>query len=183
VPRNATEVLVAGHAELDDLFERVSGLNEDRALILKQLISKLSTHIAMEKQHVVPVLRDRVASDDGTAERLSDYHDAVARLVVLVERRKVNSPDMPELVTEILTLTRDHIADTDATVFPALRRACTPGQLDQLGQKMDSDEQNLLTHPHPHLPGSGPIAGLARKVVSAIDRKRDHTADLNRGAD
>ena len=43
-------------------------------------------------------------------------------MLVLIERRKVNSPEMPEIVTELLDLTRDHIVDSDATALPAQRR-------------------------------------------------------------
>src|ERR1700722_10670964 len=103
---NAIEVLAADHAELDDLFDRVSGVDEDRALVLKQLVSKLSAHVAMEKQLVVPAAKDDLPGGGEIAERLSDYHEAVDRVLVLIERRKVNSPDMPELVTELLDLTR-----------------------------------------------------------------------------
>jgi hypothetical protein len=182
--KSAVEMLAADHAELQDLFNRVSQPDEDRASVLKQLVTRLSAHTAIEKELTTPDVRDRMSGDGkAIADRLKGYHDAVGAILVLIERRKVNSPDMPELVTQLLDLTREHIADADVSVLPALRNGCSSSELADLGRRMEAEEHKLLTHPHPHLPDRGPIAGLARKVASVIDRTRDQTADLNRPGD
>ena len=184
MPTDAVEVLAADHAELQELFDRVSRPDEDRASVLKELVTRLSAHVTIERELITAVAKAQLSEDgQAIAESLTRYHDAVGGVLVLIERRKVNSPDMPDLVTQLLDLTRDHIADADATVLPALRSGFSSGELADLGRRMDSEEHGLLTHPHPHLPDSGPIARLSRKVVSALDRARDRSADLNRAGD
>lgn len=177
---NATEVLASEHAELQTLFDRVSSPDEDRPAVLKQLVLTLSAHVAMEKQLLVPALKERISHGPDLAGQLTDYHDEVERVLVLLDRRKVNSPDVPDLVTELLELTKGHLADAEAAVIPALQAALTSEELTDLGAAMVSDERQLLTHPHPHLPDRGPIAKASRWAVSLVDRGRDRSADTNR---
>ena len=179
--RDAIDVIAADHEELQQLFARVSSVDEDRPKVLKELVLKLSAHVAMEKQLVIPVT-DRFDDDGGAADLLSRYHDEIEHLLVLIDRRKVNSPDMADLVNQLLDLTKSHVADVDAALLPQLRRVLTNEELLELGAVMDADERSLMTHPHPHLPTTGPLAAGARRVASLIDRGRDNSADVNRAS-
>jgi hypothetical protein len=182
VKRNAIEVLKDEHDSLQMLFARVSGVDEDRREILKHLIQTLSVHMTMEKQLLVPVVKERVAEGNRLADHLSDYHDKAGRIMTLLDRRKVNSPDVPDLVTELLELTNGHVADASTTLFPALCEALSAEELTELGTTMVSDERQILTHPHPHLPDSGPVAKVSRWAASLIDRGRDSSADIGRSS-
>ena len=121
VTENAIQVLADEHAELRTLFDRVSSPDEDRPAVLKQLVVTLSAHVSMEKQLLVPVLKERVNGGGDLAERLTNYHDTVERVLVLLDRRKVNSPDVPDLVAELLELTKGHIADSGGRFDPGAR--------------------------------------------------------------
>jgi hemerythrin-like domain-containing protein len=178
--RDAVEVLDDEHGKLESLFQRVSGVDEDRPAVLKELLLTLSMHVSVEKQMVVPVVKDRVADGEARAAELTDYHDEVQRIHVLLDRRKVNSTDVPELVTQLLDLTDAHIADARSTLLPALREALSAEELNELGRSMLSDERDLLTHPHPHLPDTGPVAKVSRWVASKVDRGRDESTDIGR---
>ena len=179
---NAIEVIVDEHSELQTLFERVSSPDEDRPAVLKQLVLTLSAHVSMEKQLLVPALKRRINDGADLAEQLTKYHDEVERVLVLLDRRKVNSPDVPDLVTELLHLTEGHVANAEAALIPALQAGLTSEELTDLGAAMVSDERQLLTHPHPHLPDSGPIAKASRWAASLVDRGRDRSADTNRAS-
>ncbi len=180
--QNAIQVLAEEHTKLQTLFDLVSSPDEDRPAVLKQLVLTLSAHVSMEKQLVVPVLKERINGGGDLAEQLTNYHDAVERVLVLLDRRKVNSPDVPDLVTELLELTKGHIANAEVALTPALEAGLTSEGLTDLGATMLSDERRLLTHPHPHLPDSGPIAEATRWAASLVDRSRDRSADTNRAA-
>jgi Hemerythrin HHE cation binding domain len=177
---NAIGVLAAEHAELQTLFRRVSSPEEDRPAVLKQLVMSLSAHVTMEKQLLVPAVKR--LEDSGAADRLSTYHDEVERILVLVDRRKANSPDLPDLVTQLLDLTEAHVAYAANTLAPALRAVLTGHELTDLGAAMQSDERQLLTHPHPHLPDRGPVAAATRWAASVVDRQRDRSTDVNRSS-
>jgi hypothetical protein len=178
--QDAVDVLVAEHGELQSLFGRVSSPDEDRPAIPNQLVVKLSARVSMKKQFLIPVIKDRVVGGDEPAKGLTDYHDKVERNLVLLDRRKVNSPDVPELVTQFLDLTEGHVAEADTTLIPGLRAPLSADELGALGEAMVSDERQLLTHPHPHLPDSGPIGEAARSAASLVDGRRDESTDVNR---
>jgi hemerythrin-like domain-containing protein len=180
--RDAIKVLDDEHDGLQVLFGRVSGEDEDRPAVLKQLLQALSLHVSMEKQMLVPVVKDRLSDGDAVAEQLADYHDEVGRIHVLLDRRKANSPDVPELVTQLLDLTERHVAEASSTLLPALRDALNETELAELGAAMVSDERQLLTHPHPHLPDRGPFKKVGRWAASVVDKERDRSTDVGRAS-
>jgi hemerythrin-like domain-containing protein len=182
VERDAIEVLEDEHDALQTLFARVSGVDEDRHEILKRLIQTLSVHVTLEKQFLVPVVKEHAADGTTLADHLSDYHDKTGRIMTLLDRRKVNSPDVPDLVTELLELTKGHISEANTVLFPALYEALSADDLTALGTTMLSDERQILTHPHPHLPDTGPVATVSRWAASLVDRGRDNSTDIGRSS-
>jgi hypothetical protein len=101
--QSAVEVLGAEHDQIQALFARVSSPDEDRPAVLKKLLQALANHMAMEKQVLIPVLRDQIKGGAALAERMTDEHDRVEHTLTLLERRKVNSADVPALVTACST--------------------------------------------------------------------------------
>jgi hypothetical protein len=178
--RNALVVLSEDHSALQDLFARVGRPDEDRPAVLDQLLRSLSAHVATEKQLLVPVLAGHSDEGKALAEQLRDDHDAIEKLVILIERRKVNSPDVPDLVNQLLEITQRHTRQADARLLPFLGDQLSEADLANLGAAMRSDELQLTSHPHPHLPDTGPLAKVTRKAAALIDRGRDSTSDLQR---
>jgi hypothetical protein len=178
--KSIVEVLGEQHRELSSLFERVSQPDEDRPEVLKQIIKTLSVHVSGEKQVLVPVVADELTGGQDLAKHLSAYHDEVGRVLLLLDRRKVNSPDVPGLVTDLLRSTERHVAECDAEVFPALDRNFSPDKLAQLGSRLAAGDYQALSHPHPHIPQAGPLGTIVGGVASAIDRVRDKSADIGR---
>jgi Hemerythrin HHE cation binding domain len=178
--QDVIEVLSEDHAAVQALFVRVSQPDEDRPAVLGQLLRALSAHVAAEKQLVVPVLLEHSDKGKVLANRLRDDHDAIEKLVILVERRKVNSPDVPDLVTDLLEITKSHAGQADEHLLPFLRDQLSPVELADLGAAMRSDELQLTSHPHPHLPDTGPLANVIRRAAALVDRGRDSSTDLRR---
>ena len=180
--RDAINVLEDEHEGLLNLFQRVSGVDEDRPAVLKELLQTLALHVSVEKQMLVPVVKDRLEDGAALAARLSDYHDQIERIHVVLDRRKVNSPDVPDLVTQLLDLTTAHVDEARQTLEPALQQALSEEELAELGQAMVSDERQLQTHPHPHLPDSGPLGKVGRWAASIVDDRRDKSTDVGRAS-
>jgi Hemerythrin HHE cation binding domain len=177
---NAIEVLSEDHSALQALFGRVSQPDENRPAVLDQLLKSLTAHVATEKQLIVPILTGHSHEGEALAQQLGDDHDAIEKLVILVERRKVNSPDVPDLVNKLLEITQRHTRQADECLLPFLRHQLSEADLADLGAAMRSDERQLTSHPHPHLPDTGPLAKITRKAAALIDRGRDSTTDLQR---
>jgi hemerythrin-like domain-containing protein len=177
---DAVEILQGEHRELQSLFSRVSSPDENRPEVLKELMQLIAIHLDLEKHMLLPVIRDRVEDGRAIADRLHVEHKHTERLLTALDRRKVNSPDVPDLVSELLEINDNHVSESDAVVLPGLRFALTSEELDELGQQMTSNERRHLTHPHPLLPDSGPLAGATRKAAEIVDRMRDHSTDIGR---
>jgi hypothetical protein len=177
---DAIAVLENDHATLQELFARVSHPDEDRAAVLAELLRRLSAHVAAEKQLIVPLLRDRGDGGEALAEQIGADHDVMERAIVLIERRKVNSTDVPDLVNELLDLTQAHVRTADERLIPLLRDSLAEAERAELGAALRSDEVQLSTHPHPHLPDTGPAAKVTRAAAQLVDRARDASTELHR---
>lgn len=177
---DAPTVLRREHAELQELFGRVSSPDEDRADVLQELMKRLAAHLDMETQLVLPALRERVEGGAEAADELADEHHRAERTLTVLGRRKVNSPDVPDLVTELLDLTDGHVARAESAWLPALEDALGTDELERMGAEMTSGERRRLSHPHALVPDAGPLAGAGRKVAEVVDRVRDRSTDVNR---
>jgi hypothetical protein len=178
--KTGAEVLTEQHQELQELFQRVSQPDEDRRAVLKTIVLTLAAHVAMEKEVLVPAVKEHVDDSDTLVSRLEADHDQIEHILTLLERRKVNSPDVPDMVTELLDVTDRHVREADSHLIPALNKAFDEVAMEELGETMESDERHHLTHPHPMLPDSGPLAGVTRKVAAVVDKIRDNSDDIGR---
>jgi hemerythrin superfamily protein len=172
---DAIALLSRDHAELKELFDRLQQPAADRPAVLRQLIRRLAAHVAAERVILYPVLKSDIPEGRELGDALLKDHHGMERLLVLIERRKAESPDVPEKATELLELLRSHAAAADERLFPALRAALSREELIEMGSKMSYDEGLVLSHPHPHLLSLGPINRLLMPLASVFDRLRDRT--------
>jgi Hemerythrin HHE cation binding domain len=173
VAESALDVLAREHQELQDHFVRVRDPESDRSAIWLETVKLMSAHIAVERSFLYPVVRRRRLGGASLADLLRHDYRSMEHLVVLTERRKINSPDMPELVTKLLDVFEEHLARCDTELTPALRAALDQQELDELGTKMRAAESVIVSHPHPHLLALGPAYRLTTRFASYWDRTRD----------
>src|SRR5579884_3303777 len=101
-------VLDHEHEGISRLFDQVSDPDADRVEVLFDINRRLAAHVSVEQSVFLPVARDKEIGGPDKAEELEhDYHE-MQRLLVLIERRKFNSPDLPELVTELKDVFEAH---------------------------------------------------------------------------
>lgn len=177
VTTSVAEVLRDQHRALAELFDRVASPEEDRPAVLRTLIRELTAHVAAEQAAVGPVVRHEGMED--VSDWLAADHDRMEKLLVLIERRKFNSPDVPDMVQELKTLTEEHSARSERELFPGLAAALSPEDQQELGEKVARDDGIVTSHPHPHLLSLGPLADVLTRIASRWDRARDRTA-MNR---
>lgn len=176
------DVLDEQHRHIADLFEQVGSPDADRPAVLSRLLKDLAAHIAVERAIVEPVVKHQVDDErsdaedgPGLAEHLMSDYDRMERLMVLIERRKSNSPDVPDLVTELMDITAEHHRRADDQLIPALQEALTPEEQQDLGNEMGEARAMTTSHPHPHLLTLGKISDKLVAVLSRWDRMRDRT--------
>ena len=172
---NALDVLHREHRDLGQLFARVRDPEGDRAAAWQEIVKQVTTHVAVERSFLYPlVVRRRLGSTQLAGDLRHDYK-RMEHLLVLTERRKINSPDMPDLVTELLDVFEAHQDRCASLLAPAMRDRLGQEELAELGAKMRGAEKVILSHPHPHLLALGPVYRWTTRIASAWDRGRDRT--------
>jgi hypothetical protein len=172
---SAVEVLAREHRDLRELFDRVSDENADRAAAWFDLVRHIATHVAIERTFVYPIVKRRRLGSPHLADDLRHDYAQMEHLMVLTERRKINSPDMPDLVTRVLDVFEAHEGRCATVLMPTLSEKLTTDELEALGTKMRGAENVILSHPHPHLLALGPIYQWTTRLAARWDRIRDRT--------
>ena len=168
-------VLDFEHEGISRLFDQVSDPDADRIEILFDITRRLAAHISVEQSVFLPVARDREIVGPGMADSLAeDYHE-MQRLLVLIERRKMNSPDIPDLVTELKEIFGNHTRRFTESISGRAADQLSDGELADLRERMESADGTILSHPHPHLLSLGPISRLTTRLAARFDRMRDQT--------
>jgi hypothetical protein len=138
-----------------------------------ETVKLMSAHIAIERSFIYPVVKRRGLGSSDLADLLRHDYRSMEHLVVLTERRKINSPDMPGIVTKLLDVFEEHLARCESELIPALRAALDREYLDELGAKMRAAESVIVSHPHPHLLALGALYRLTTRLAARWDRTRD----------
>jgi hypothetical protein len=177
VTTSVAEVLRDQHRGIAELFDRVAAPDEDRPAVLRTLIREVTAHVAAERASVTPVVRHHGMEDE--SHWLAAEHDRMEKLLVLIERRKFNSPDVPDLVLALKAVAEEHSDRTDRELFPGLSARLSPAEQQELGERIARGDGIVTSHPHPHLLPLGPLADVLTRAASKWDRARDRTA-MNR---
>jgi Hemerythrin HHE cation binding domain len=176
---DALALLRHEHDQLGEQFQRVSDPDADRVETLGRLVQRLAAHISAEQSLLLPVLKKNRIGGRKLLRRLrSDYH-RMGRCLVLIERRKGNSPDLPPLVTRLHHAYHAHARRFELAVYPGLRARASANDLQDLMERIESAEAVILSHPHPHLLSLGPLSRLTTRMAAIFDRARDKTPPVS----
>lgn len=170
------DVLEDQHRRIAELFERVASPDEDRPAILHALLRELTAHVAAERAAVRPVVDKRGIGDDLAGQLMQEY-DRMEKLMVLIERRKFNSPDIPDLVSELKAVSEEHQARAQSELIPGLRANLTAEEQAELGERVAGEDALVTSHPHPHLLSLGRVGDMLTRLAQKWDQARDRTAD------
>jgi hypothetical protein len=171
----ALDVLAREHRDIRELFARVRDPDANRVAAWLEAVKQVATHVAVERTFIYPLVKRRGLATTALADQLRYDYTRMEHLLVLTERRKVNSPDMPHLVSELIEVFESHENRCAVVLIPTLREHLDESELEQLGTKMRAAENVIVSHPHPHLLALGPLYRWTTRMASAWDRVRDRT--------
>lgn len=157
------------------MFEKVSDPAADRPAVLHSILRELAAHVAAERAEVLPVAKSHDIGGDGFADELVADYERIEELMVLIERRKFNSPDVPGLVADLKGVVEAHAGRGRDVLVPGLRRSLRPEELDDLGEKVSHADSMVISHPHPHLLSLGGISSRLTRLLARFDLLRDRT--------
>lgn len=175
VTGSVLDVLEEQHRRVAELFDRVAAPDEDRPAVLRSILRELAEHVAVERSTVKPVVDERGIGGD-LAGRLKEDYERIEKLLVLIERRKFNSPDVPDLLSELHGVVSEHDERSRRHLLPGLRDHLSVEEQAELGRKVADGEVLVTSHPHPHLLSLGPLSDLMIRVAEKWDAARDRTA-------
>jgi hemerythrin-like domain-containing protein len=189
---NVFEVLRKDHeevkralAELERGPTAASGANPDQLTLREKLVEELtieeSKHEAVEEEYFWPAVRDHLEDGDALADHAIEQEVAAKFVLNDLISMKTDDPQFEELVGRFITDGREHIAYEEDNVWPAMEKALSAEEAEELGHKVEEGKKIAPTRPHPHTPPKPGILKAAGPAVAAADRVRD--AATGRGQD
>ena len=170
------DILVTDHREVETLFtelESGTGTPEHRRDIADVVIAELIRHAVAEEMYVYPAARKVLADGDEVAEHEIREHAEAEQIMNELDGLDAKEPKFDANLTQVMRAIRHHIQDEETDLFPRLREACAPEELQELGRKVEAAKKAAPTHPHPSAPDRPPWNKLLGPGTALVDRLRD----------
>jgi hemerythrin superfamily protein len=167
-------LLTEDHRRVDELFnayEQTDDANEKHHLV-RDMITELSIHAAVEEQFLYPVMRDLPDGDKLTDEALQEHLEAKQVLADL-DGMHAGDPELDRRVQKLVEDVRHHVEEEENELFPKLREALAQERLLQMGQAIALGKLLAPTHPHPEAPNAPPANLVVGPAAGIVDRFRD----------
>ncbi|MGW4509988.1 hemerythrin domain-containing protein [Streptomyces sp. NPDC004436] len=173
---NVIDELMADHREVEEMFGRLqamTGNGQELRDLIDEVTIELVRHSVAEEQYLYPAVREHVAGGDRMADKEIEDHSRVEKLLKQLEKVDTEDVQINPLLQELMDEVAAHVQDEESNLFPMLQRACTPEQLDELGDKIRRAKAMAPTRPHPAAPSSPTASKLLAPGAGLVDRARD----------
>jgi acetyl esterase/lipase/hemerythrin superfamily protein len=121
------------HAVVECLLQHLEEGRGERRVLADQLAFQLRLHAAAEEQVLYPALAEAGWGD--AAHDAHADHEAVRRLLGVVERERPREQDFEDALRQLTRDVRRHMRDEETSLLPALRRHVGAERLAQLGAR------------------------------------------------
>src|SRR3954451_6975081 len=171
---DAISLLKDDHKNVERLFKRFESAG-DRAHVQKReivdrIIEELAAHAAIEEQVFYPVARATVPKTEDIALESLEEHHIVKWVLSELETLSPEDERFDAKVTVLMENVRHHVEEEEKEMFPAVRKALSRKDLDELGDLLARAKKVAPTHPHPKAPDEPPGNAVAGLVSGLIDR-------------
>ncbi|MGH3792689.1 MAG: hemerythrin domain-containing protein, partial [Pseudonocardiaceae bacterium] len=116
---------------------------------------------------------EHLLNGDKIADHEVQEHDEAEQTMKRLESLKPTDSEFWPTLLGLMAEIRHHVEEEEGDLFPQLRLACSPQQLQELGKKVQQAEKIAPTRPHPSLPSEGAPLGAMAPGVGLVDRLRD----------
>jgi hemerythrin superfamily protein len=173
---DAIQTIKRDHREVERLFvafERAHGRGDLRGSqrAVRDLVRELSVHAVIEEQLLYPALR-RAGVEEGVLDALEEHHAAKLTLKEL-DALPPQSERYAAKVRVLEHAVREHVAEEERELLPALERELDPRELRELGDSLRKARRAAPTRPHPLAPDTPPGVYVAGALAAVWDRSRD----------
>ncbi|MEU6809986.1 hemerythrin domain-containing protein [Streptomyces sp. NPDC046831] len=168
--------LTTDHREVEEIFAQIEALptgDSRRKDLADQATIELVRHSVAEEMHLYPAVRQHVRDGDAIADREIQDHSEAERTMKDLEGCPAEDPRFDELMGRLMRQIREHVTDEEENLFPLLRQATGPEDLERLGEKVRMAKKTAPTRPHPAAPDTPPANKLLAPGAGLVDRIRD----------
>lgn len=173
---NVIDELMTDHREVAEMFGRMrsmAGGGQELRDLIDEVTIELVRHSVAEEQYLYPAVREHVEGGGPMADKEIQDHARVEKILKQLEKMATDDAQMSPLLRQLMDEVTAHVQDEETNLFPMLRRACTPQQLDELGDKIRRAKSMAPTRPHPSAPSSPTASKLLAPGAGLVDRARD----------
>jgi len=174
---DAITLLKNDHRTVEALFKKFEkagdSAHKTKAKLVEKIIHELAVHAAVEEMAFYPFVKgvnDTLTSD--VLESLEEHH-VVKWLLSELDGMDPKDERFDAKVTVLIESVRHHVKEEEREMFPAVRKALSRSDLNDLGDVLERAKKTAPTHPHPRSPDEPPGIAVAGLVAGLIDRARD----------
>lgn len=143
---DATQALKRDHRTIEALFKKFeqSGRSAKRRKkkLVEQIVEELSRHADIEEQVFYPAVRQATGDHELVFEALEE-HDLVKPLLEGLQKMEPDEERFEAKVAVLMEAVRHHVKEEEREMLPAIRRALTKDQLEELGQRIVEGKKAL----------------------------------------
>jgi len=139
---------------------------------LRNLVSELSVHAAVEEMAVYPAIRTAFSTGDQWVDADLADHQAMKETLARLDGADPDDPQVAADVEALGTALEAHVADEEVQLTE-LRGRLSPQQFTEMAEAVQKARASAPTRPHPNAPNSGLGATVAGGAASLVDKARD----------
>ncbi len=153
---NAIDLLRKQHRQVEELFEEFEatsdGAQKTRERLCREISDQLAVHAEIEEKLFYPE-----AKRDDTVRQLRESveeHLQVKRLLAQIMEAGFDDPQLGARMEALKEEVEHHVHEEEKGLFPKVREDCTPEELDELGDRMETMADRLFEEGEPsrHIP-------------------------------
>jgi hemerythrin-like domain-containing protein len=173
--QDVVDVLSSDHREFLELVDqiKVTTGGKERRDLADTLISELVRHAVAEEMFVYPAMRRHLPNGDEAVEHDTQEHKELEVTMKRLEAVDTNGLEFGQLLTELETVLRDHVADEETEQFPQLRARIPREDLVEMAGRVEAAKAVAPTRPHPLAPNNQVFHMVVGPGVGLVDRLRD----------
>ena len=174
---DAIALLKADHKAVEERFAMFSALGnrafKAKGKIVKDVIKALTKHAAIEEAVFYPIARERLQESGHLVLEALEEHHVVKWTLSELDQMGPTAERFDAKFTVLMETVRHHVREEEKVLFPAVRKAFSKLELDELGEKLAAAKPSAPTHPHPGSPDEPPLNALANAIAKPFDAMRD----------
>ena len=135
---NGIDLLIADHRTVDALFDAFDRTGD--GTIVGQILDALTAHDDAEHSALYPMLGELI----GKPKMIQEAGRAHSAVKKQMDRMKsLEGGPLTDAVAVLRLLVEEHVADEETRMLPALGKAASPAQLDELGARILRTKQRV----------------------------------------